>query len=229
MSIIKKFNHQPNTFCQGLYLHNNVLYETSGLYFNSFIQAYLSDGLFLKYYFDSNIFIEGLTVLNNILYVVSWHKPKLFKFTLDLKLISETDISNIFAECWGLTNDGENLIVSDGSNNIYYLDVSTLDVSVKIIKKFTIDIQGINALAYIDNKIYANIYEKDIIICIDINKKKIIKKFDFSNYFTGKIDGIPDFSNNPKILNGICSIPILKDHFLITGKYWKKMYLVKLI
>jgi glutamine cyclotransferase len=225
--------HTSNTFCQGLVFYKNYLYESSGLYAKSFIQKYLNlshiilDHVILdpnnsdqikRYYFKDDIFIEGLTIFNDKLICVSWKNPNIYIFDLNLNLLFETNLKkiNLLNECWGLTTDNKYLIISDGSNQIYFLDPLTL----KIIKQIKTSIYLINAMTYANNMIYANIWYMDIIVCINPLNGHIIKFFDTKNKLIG------DKSNKHNILNGIAHYK--NDYFFLTGKNWNKIYLVQI-
>jgi glutamine cyclotransferase len=226
--------HTPNTFCQGLVKYNDILYESSGIYGKSFIQKYdlISEKIITKYVFEPDIFAEGLTILNNNLYCLSWHNPILFKFDLDLKLLNSYKLNNI-KEGWGLTTDNHNLIISDGSEKLYIVD--PIDLSYLPNKQIITTQKKLNALAYYNNHIYSNIWQKDQIIKICIQTGAIIQRWDFSDifrpnpYLSVYSDNkfiIDDYSYGEYVLNGIT---FYKDNqFLLTGKNWNRIYIVEL-
>ena len=127
-------------------------------------------------------------------------------------------------EGWGLDHDGENLIMSDGSAYIYYLNPRTFE-KIRSIQVF--DHKGpvykLNELAFVDGIIYANVYTTDKIVKIDaksgmvlaeINTKGILKK----EYITEDVD----------YLNGI-AFNTDRNTFFITGKWWPKMFEVRFV
>jgi len=211
-------NHTPDTFCQGLVLHDGILYESSGLYSKSFIQKYVNLNTIVRRGLPSDVFAEGICILNNILYCVTWQKSEIFAFDLNFNLIYNKKF--ILDECWGLTTDGKYFIISDGSNRIYWINPVNYDI-IKIIK---LDIDKINALTYVDNYLYANIFQTNLITMIDIDNTQIIKKWDMSELFNSE----PKADPNENVLNGIVHIPKTDNDFYITGKNWDKIYLVQL-
>ena len=224
--------HTPNTFCQGLIKYNNYLFESSGLFNKSFIQKYdlSNEKIIAKYYFKPDIFAEGLTVLNNKLYCSSWKNPLIFEFDLDLKLLSSKQLSEI-EKVWGLTTDQNNFIITDGTNNIYIVDPNNLFI------KQTIETQQtkLNAITYSNDTVYSNIWEINQIIQISLSDGNILKRWDLSNIFIPKpyistyLDNafiIDDYSYDEYVLNGITNYN--DDSFLITGKYWNRIYMIKL-
>jgi glutamine cyclotransferase len=225
--ILSTIKHTSDTFTQGLIYYKGYLYESSGLYNKSFIQKYISKSKIVRYYFPDNIFIEGLTIINDYIICVSWKQSNIYYFDLNLNLLKYNKF--ILDECWGATTDGIFLIISNGKDEIYYINLNTN----KIIKKINISYNGIpiyniNALSYANNLIYANIWKTNIIICIDPNKSKVIKYWNFDRYFSLKNNNkkIKDRSNNESILNGIAHIE--KNRFFITGKNWKLIYKIEL-
>ena len=126
-------------------------------------------------------------------------------------------------EGWGLTYDGDQLIMSNGSDNLYYRDPETF----KLTRKIAVTDHGIaklqlNELEYAAGFIWANAWFENILLKIDPTNGKVVGKVDLTEL--AKIN-ITDPSST--VLNGIAYDP-RKDAFWITGKYWPKMYLIKI-
>ena len=214
--IIKIYKHTNDSFCQGLVYHNKILYESSGLYNKSFLQKYdLSMKMLVRRFLPKNIFAEGICILNNIIYLLTLDNSYLFQFDLDFNFICKTKF--ILSTCWGLTTDGKNLIVSNGTNKIYFID----PMNFNIIKIIYLNTNNINALTYVNNKIYANIYGTYEILRYNILTKnvKIYNMEDLQKYEKKKL-------NQYSILNGITHID--KNTFIVTGKKWDNLYVIKL-
>ena len=113
---------------------------------------------------------------NNILYCLTWQQSKIFAFDLDFNLLYNNKF--ILDICWGLTTDGTHFIISNGTNNIYWISLN--QYIVKIIKT---NYNKINALTYFNGFIYANIYQSNIIIKIDTQNGQIIKKSGYDIYY----------------------------------------------
>ena len=133
------YTHNKDIFTQGIFFDNNELYETGGLYGKSCLykDIDIKTGIADKTFeFENSIFAEGSTILDNKLYVLTYKENKAFMFnkeTLDLEK------EYIYGrEGWGLTTDGENLIASDGTSNIFFLDkeLNTIKkINVKLNRK----------------------------------------------------------------------------------------------
>ena len=174
--------HDTSSFTQGLVYCNNVLFESTGLTGQS--QLFKIDpatGIILALAkIDSTLFGEGLTVFNDSLWQLTWKNGKVQIFDLQLNLIRQQSYKR---EGWGLTSKGDFLLASDGSEIIYYLNASNLEVERELI---VYDNKGvipfINELEYIDGEVWANVLGQDYVIVIDENSGKIRKRIDLSPF-----------------------------------------------
>lgn len=216
-------NHTPNTYTQGLVLYNDILYESSGLYSKSFIQKYIDPDNVIRRALPNDVFAEGICILNNILYCLTWVKSEIFALDLDLNLIYYKKF--ILDECWGLTTDGKSLIVTDGSNRIYWIDPSTQTI-IKTIETIYTKLNALAIKQFSPNNyyLYANIYQSNLIVMIDINNPNISKQWDMTPI--ANLEPKADFNEN--VLNGIVHIPKTDNDFYITGKNWDKIYQIEL-
>ena len=215
------FPHDATAYTQGLFFHGGDLYETTGQYGQSSIRKVdLRSGKILNYLsVDKKYFVEGSCVLNGRMYVLTWMEKVCFVYDIaNMKKIGELRNPR---EGWGMTTDGRTLIMSDGSDKIFFMDPLTfmehrhIDVTLNGKK-----ISYINELEYIDGKIWANVYTTDTILIIDPE--------------SGKVEGVVDCRNllpyamrrpNTDVLNGIAWDG--KDIYL-TGKNWPKIFRVSL-
>lgn len=221
--VVKTYPHDRNSFTQGLEFYNGYLYEGTGLYGRSSLQKIdLKTGEVLKKRnLDDKYFGEGITILNNKIYQLSWQNNTMFVYNLDFDLIKKVNYSG---EGWGLTNDGENLIMSNGSEYIYYRDAKTFEITKKIQIAFDNEpLKNINELEYINGFIYANIWGKNIIVKISPDSAEVKAYLDLKNI----LDKI-EYDYKLNVLNGIAYLEE-RDHLLVTGKLWPKIFEIKLI
>ena len=168
VKIIETLPHQKNAYTQGLFFHKGELYESTGQYGQStFRKVELGTGIVLRRLdFDRKYFVEGSCVLDDKLYILTWKENKCFVYDINTwKYLGEFYNPR---EGWGLTTNGTDLIMSDGSNNLFFLDPLTF-VTKKTIK-VTLNgrsISNVNELEYINGKIWANVYGDDSIVIID--------------------------------------------------------------
>ena len=172
--IVNEFPHDITSYTQGLEFYNGFLYESTGLNGYSTINKIdlLNDKVLEKKYLENKYFGEGLTIINDNLIQLTWKNKIGFIYdpnTLDLKNSFNYDKNT---EGWGLANDGEFLYLSDGSSKIRVINPK----SFKEIDFFEVvtnnrKIKNINELEIVDNIIYANTYQsnKDVVLQIDKN------------------------------------------------------------
>jgi len=218
-SILAEYPHDSQAFTQGLVIHGNSFYESTGLYGQSSLrQVDIDTGNVLnKVTFPSNVFAEGLTILNNSIYVLTWLNKKGYVYDLNLKKLNEWTYKT---EGWGITHNDRYLILSDGSSTLYFINPR----SFKVVKTLSVktgegtDVRNLNELEYINGHIYANIwYSRDIAI-IDPKTGVVVQFLD--------CNALPTPNHSDAVLNGIAYNNGTGD-FYLTGKLWPKIYKVR--
>ena len=215
--------HDTKSFTQGLLIHRGQLYESTGQD-DSWIGIVdiQSGAAQRKVTLDKKYFGEGMVVINNKVYQLTWKNKTGFIYSLStFEKLGEFKYES---EGWGLTTDGANIIMSDGSDKLYFLDTIKLSVSRTI--SVTYDkkpVTYLNELEYVDGFVYANVWQTAMIAKIDAA--------------TGEVKGFLDLSElvrqvntiNPQaeVLNGIAWHPATKS-FLVTGKFWPYIYILRL-
>lgn len=219
--ILESYEHDSQAFTQGLEIYKSHLYEGTGLYGRSSLRKVeLESGQILKKInLDKKYFGEGITILDDKIYQLSWEENTAFVYDLDFNLIKSF---NYQGEGWGLANDNQHLIMSNGSEYIFFRDPETFELIKKIeVKNGDQKIKNINELEYHAGFIYANIWQTDYIIKINAKTEKVAAYLDLKGIlktnYKGKID----------VLNGIAYDPE-NNNFLITGKLWPKIYRIKI-
>jgi glutamine cyclotransferase len=169
---------------------------------------------------EAEYFGEGITILNDKIYQLSWKENTAFVYNLDFKLINKFSYQG---EGWGLSNNGKLLIMSNGSQYIYFRDPKTFEITKKIeVKNNDQPVKKINELEYHNGFIYANIWQTDYIIKIDARTGSVAGYLD--------LEGIlkTDYKGEIDVLNGI-AYDSESETFLVTGKLWPKIYRIKII
>lgn len=224
LQVVEALPHDSRSYTQGLFFHDGKLYESCGQYgSSSFRKVELHTGKDLRRLnFDSRYFVEGSCTLGNLLYILTWQEHKCFVYDINtFKYLGELYNPR---EGWGLTTNGKDLILSDGTPFIYFLDPQTF--AVRSSMKVTMAGQPLtflNELEYINGQIWANVYTKDYIVIIDPATGKVIGRIDCKGLLPNSLRKV-----TTDVLNGIAYNSVTGDIFL-TGKYWPKMYKVKLV
>lgn len=223
--LMKEYPHDTSAFTQGLVWYNNQLMEGTGQLGESNVRRVdLATGKVLQQTNNTKeIWGEGITVLNDKLYQITWQNNKAFVYDVkSLKLLQEFPLNT---EGWGLTHNGTELILSDGSSNLYFYDPVTFKELRRIGVYDQLGPKGnLNELEYINGFVYANIWQSDYIVKIDPASGKIVAMADFSDLRSKA--GIPmpnGMEHSPDVLNGIAYDSVGKRIF-ITGKYWPKLF-----
>lgn len=222
-------------FSQGLLIHQNKIIESCGLHGKSSLRIVsLPSGKILKQIkIDRKYFAEGIALHNGVIYMVTYKNRMLLMFDYEsLKLLGRKRFSSHSGEGWGLTTDGNHLILSDGSDRITFFSFPLVTDKMEELEKIkTIVvrdqhngaiIRNLNELEYVDGFIYSNIWYMDIILKIDANSGLVANKYNMANIYPRKTR--PPTAD---CLNGI-AFNSTDGSFLVTGKLWHKYYTVNL-
>lgn len=221
IKIIDKIPHDENAYTQGLVYHNGFLYESTGQYGESTLRKLDTNGNIIKQIdIEAKYFAEGISIINNKIYMLTWMETTCFVF--DLHTFDKIKEYRYTGQGWGLTNIENDLYLSNGSNNIYVFDE-------KFTYKHTIPIYQnnepkylINEMEFIGDKIYANIYQHDVIAVIDVKSGEVLQEIDASILRAEVYE-----QENAEVLNGI-AYNKEQDIFYLTGKNWKYIFKAKI-
>jgi glutamine cyclotransferase len=217
--VVTALPHDPTRYTQGLEFNDGQLYEGTGDPGSKGATVVgktdLKSGAWLvKNGLDANFFGEGITILGDQLYQITWQSGKCFVYDKNTMVV-EKDFTYT-GEGWGLCNDGKYLIMSDGTEYIYFRDPQTFEI-VRTIQVYD-DVSSrpaLNELEYVDGKLYANVYTTNLVLVIDPSSGKVLEVIDASALVaTGKQGG--------EVLNGIAYDAASKKLYM-TGKYWGKL------
>lgn len=224
LKVLESYPHDVSGYTQGLFFHNGILYESTGQYgSSSFRKVDLYSGnVESRIDFPSNYFIEGSCVIDGRVYILTWYEEVCFVY--DIETYTPLAQFRYSGQGWGLTTDGESLIMSNGSSVISFRDpmtfLETRSVKVKLEGR---EISYLNELEYIDGKIWANVYGLDYILIIDPSSGNVEGRVDCR----GLLD--PHYKNSDvDVLNGI-AFNQEEGAIYLTGKYWPKLYRITLI
>lgn len=227
--LINTYPHDAGAFTQGLVWYNNHLVEGTGQLGESNIRhVELATGKVSKEVKNAaDIFGEGITILNGKIYQLTWQNKKAFVY--DVATLKQLQEFPLKTEGWGITHNGTELIVSDGSSNLYFLNPANFQETKRIGVADAMGPKGnLNELEYINGFVYANIWQTDDIVKIDPNSGQIVGRLNFADLKSKVgITSHPMDAKAPDVLNGI-AYDSAGQRLFITGKYWPKLFEIKL-
>ena len=219
--VVARYPHDPNAFTQGLLIHDGKFYESTGQYGGSSVRrVQIETGrVEQRRDVDTRYFGEGLERVGDRLFQLTWKENTAFVYDIDN--FSEIERFEYDGEGWGLTNDGELLIMSDGTPTLRFIDPA--DFSVE--RTVTVTDEGrpqvnLNELEYIDGEVWANIWLEDRIARIDPDDGRIVGWIDMSALYPAAA------RPNDAVVNGIAWDPE-SDRIFVTGKLWPAIFEVR--
>jgi glutaminyl-peptide cyclotransferase len=226
-TVLSVLPHNAEAFTQGLIIHNNKILESTGQNGTSWVGEVdpATGNHDKKINLSSDYFGEGITILNNKLYYLTWKTKVGFVYDANTyKKLSEFTYDPKIKEGWGLTHDNTNLIMSDGTDKIHFLDTTNLQVVKTIsVRDGSMRIKKLNELEYVDGYIYANVWETNWIVKIDPKTGNVAGKLDLSSLGNEIRAQYP----TADVMNGI-AYDRNSRAFLVTGKWWPKAYLIRI-
>jgi len=217
---IQTYPHDPAAFTQGLTFDNKGnLIESTGLYgASSLRRVNLTNGKILQQInLDDEYFGEGTTVVDNKIIQITWTNK--IGFIYDKETFKLIDNFKLNTEGWGLTYDGNHLILSDGTPTLYFLDTNTYQTINSInVHDPEGPVTNLNELEYINGNIYANIWFSTKIAIINPTTGQVEAYLDIEKIAQ------PHTTKNPEaVLNGI-AYNTQTNKLYITGKLWPNLY-----
>lgn len=220
--VVHRFPHDPGAYCQGLVFDHGTLYEGTGNYGHSSLRIVdLETGKILKQHdLDSHLFGEGITVWQDHVIQLTWKDRHAFVY--DRTTLQEIKQFTYRGEGWGLTHDGRQLIMSDGTSTLRFLDPDTFTLKRRItVRDGNRRIAYLNELEYIDGVIYANVWQTDRIAKINPTSGSVIAWLDLTGLYP-----MAQRADEDCVLNGIAYDTVNK-RLLVTGKHWPVMFEIK--
>ncbi len=223
LEVVDQFPHDTESYTQGLFFHKGQMYETTGLNGKSTLRKVdINTGKPLKRIdFDKKYFVEGSVVFKDNLYILTWESRVAFIYGADSLNYKST--WSYPREGWGITTDGKQLIASDGSATLFFMDENFALQRRVNVKYEDRPVRWLNELEYIDGKIWANVYTTDEIVIISPKDGKVTGIVDCRGLLPKEL-----YTSQTDVLNGIAYDPDSGKIYL-TGKNWPKLYEVRLV
>lgn len=221
-SVVASHPHDAGAFTQGLLWHDGGFYESTGLEGQSTVRRveFPSGRVVKSTKLAPDLFGEGLTMFGNRLIQLTWQTRRGLVYERDsLRLLRDFSYRT---EGWGITSDGRDLIMSDGTSTLTYLDANTF----KPRRRLGVTLNGqplrmLNELEWIEGKIWANVWQTNLVAQIDPASGRVVSTLDLTGILT------PQESNGDEdVLNGIAYDAKTKRIF-VTGKLWPRLFQIK--
>jgi len=221
--IVHVYPHDPSAFTQGLQYLDGVLYEGTGLLGKSSIRrvALETGKVEQKRDVPAQYFGEGITVWKNVLIELTWQSHVAFVY--DRATFEPKRQFSYPGEGWGLTHDGTNLIMSDGTDELRYLDPVTFAEKRRLkVTAAGAPLRDLNEIEYVKGEIFANIWQTDYVARIAPATGKVTAYIDLRRLLS------PAERAQTDVLNGI-AYDAARDRLFITGKLWPKLFEIKIV
>ena len=227
--ILNTYPHDIKAYTQGLEFYRDTLFESTGngagngtgiKGISSLRKTdYKTGKVYKQVDLENAMFAEGITVLNNKVYQLTYTEQTGFVYDADTFKRLKTFTYFRKMQGWGLTNNGTNLYMSDGSEKIWIVNPETFkEIDYINIYTGSVKVKSVNELEWVDGKIYGNVYQKDAIARINPKNGAVEAILDLKA-LKSKVSQHPDLD----VLNGIAYNPKTKT-FFVTGKNWDKMF-----
>lgn len=221
--VVESFPHDPEAFTQGLVHRDGRLFEGTGLNGRSSLrEVRLDDGVVLRSRrLPSTLFGEGITVLGERVFQLTWRAGSALVYERDsFRRVARFHYPG---EGWGLTDDGERLIMSNGTAVLRFLSAETLEETGTVtVHDAGRPVSRLNELEYVSGLVLANVWRSDRIAVIDPASGRVVAWVDLAGLLAHA--GSP---RNVDVLNGI-AYDAAGDRLLVTGKLWPRLFHVRL-
>ncbi|MGA2882451.1 MAG: glutaminyl-peptide cyclotransferase [Bryobacteraceae bacterium] len=222
--VIHTYPHDSTAFTQGLEYHGGYLYEGTGLNGRSTVRKVkLETGQVVqRVEVDPFYFGQGITVLNQQIFELTWKTQTGFVYSQATFRKKQT--FNYPGEGWGLANDGRNIYMSDGTDQIRVWDPLTLQEKRRImVRDHDEPVMNLNELEWVRGEIYANVWLTERVARISPMDGRVLGWIDLTNILPAA-----DHKKDTDILNGI-AYDALGKRLFVTGKLWPKLFEIKVV
>ncbi len=220
--VVNSYPHDPTSFTQGLVWKDGGFYESTGLYGQSKVRRleFPSGKVIKELKLAPELFGEGLALVDGRLIQLTWKSRRGFVYDRDsFRVIQEFKYDT---EGWGLTYDDKNLVLSDGSSDLFYLDPQTYRPA----RRLAVTMNGralteLNELEFIEGEIWANVWQTDLVVRIEPASGRVTSFLNLKGILAPA-----DRTGSDAVLNGI-AYDAEKKRIFVTGKLWPRIFEIK--
>lgn len=225
LKVERMLNHDKGDFTQGLVIDGGELLEGTGKRgFSRLVRKNLGSGhTIMSVRLAAKYFGEGVTVFGDTIYQLTWESGELLQY--DRKTLTLKGLLTYEGEGWGLTHDGKEMIMSDGTDTLQFRDPETFEVTRR--QRVTMagkPLARLNELEFVDGLVFSNVWGTNFIVVIDPANGEVVARIDC----TKLVEIAKKHHSDSEVLNGIAVFPG-SGHLLITGKWWPRMFEVSVV
>ncbi|WP_461094870.1 glutaminyl-peptide cyclotransferase [Spirosoma gilvum] len=219
-SVLKQYPHQSESFTQGLEFYRGNLYESTGLNGQSKLMLVdLATGAIKKSVsLDSQYFGEGITIFRDKIYQLTWTSGVCFRYNLDFTL---DKTFTYHTQGWGLTHTDSTLILSDGTNRLFFLTPDFQRKGELAVYDNLGPVMNLNELEYVNGYVFANVWQTNRIVQIDVSTGKVVGELSMDAILPKNVD------TKANVLNGI-AYQADENALYVTGKNWPTLFKIQL-
>ncbi len=221
--VVAAYPHNPEAFTQGLAFRDGLLYEGTGLYGRSeILEVVLETGEVTRLRtLPPSLFGEGIALMDDKLVQLTWRSR--IGLLWDIENFTIVGAFYYQTEGWGITSDGQSLIMSDGSSKLRFLDPETFVVTRSLeVKAEGQPLERLNELEYVEGLIYANVWKTDEIAIISPEDGELVGWIDLAGLLS------EEERQNVGVRNGIAYDPG-SERLFVTGKLWPRIFEIEVV
>lgn len=224
VEVVARYPHDPAAFTQGLELGpDGTLFESTGRYGSSTVRRTDpgTGDVVAEEELPGEVFGEGLTLVDDELVQLSWKESTAYRWAADT--LEQRGTWSYLGEGWGLCDDGDRLVMSDGSAELTLRDRATFAETGRLaVTRAGSPVRLLNELECVDGRVYANVWQTEEIVVIDPSNGTVVSTIDAAGLLTA------DEAADADVLNGI-AYDRRDGTFLVTGKDWPWLFRVRFV
>ena len=222
--VVRSYPHDRSAWTQGLVYKDGLLLESTGLYGHSSLRKVrLETGEVTELKaLPDEYFGEGIALFDDRVVQLTWRSR--IGLVYDASSLESVGSFAYSTEGWGLTHDGERLIMSDGSATLRFLDPTTFQLTGQLdVRDDRGPVTQLNELEYVRGAVYANVWQTDLIVIISPRTGRVVGRADLAGLLTQG-----ELGQGADVLNGIAYDPD-SDRLFVTGKLWPRVFEIVLV
>lgn len=219
-AVVAAFPHDAEASTQGLFFQDGLLFESTGGYGASSLRVVEPESgrVLQRAALSPRLFGEGIAPVSGRIIQLTWESR--LGLVHDRKTLEQVATFSYPGEGWGLTTDGSRLIMSDGTDRLFFLSPGTFErLGLVRVRDGDEPVRFLNELEFIAGRVFCNVWQSERIAVVEPNAGRVAAWIDLSNLR-------PQLGRQAQVANGIAWDPKRKRLF-VTGKLWDKLFEIR--